>query len=314
MQRVVLIYNPASGWQNRRVAEQIETVAAVLRGAGVSAEAVGTGGPGQAGRQAKEAARAGFDTVLACGGDGTVNEVLQGIVGTGLALGVIPLGTANALATDLGLPSHPEGAARMLLTFAPFRIAAGRISYCRNGGSTEQRYFTVAAGIGPDAHLMYQLNVQLKRRLGYSFYFAQAVRTWATHSYPLFHGELNAGGNGNRRGVDVSQVLAVRISNFGGMLRRLAPGAALQREDLRLVLFKTRSRASYLWYMLAVLCGLSPRVPDIELADAVSIECRAADDAPARVYVEADGEALGNLPCRIEIVPDAVTLLMKNPE
>ena len=107
MRRVALIYNPASGQHSRGRRAAIDKALAVLRSAGVEAEALETLAPGSAGVQAEEAARRGCDTILACGGDGTVHEVLQSLVGTTVALGVVPLGTANALAANLGLHSSP---------------------------------------------------------------------------------------------------------------------------------------------------------------------------------------------------------------
>ncbi|MGA3210043.1 MAG: diacylglycerol kinase family protein [Terriglobales bacterium] len=308
MRKAALIYNPVSGPLRARRMAQIDAAAAVLRGAGIETVHTETHGPGTAGAQALEAVRAGCDAVLACGGDGTIHEVLQGMVSTPVALGVIPLGTANALAIDLGLPSGPAAAAQMLLNAKPVRVAAGKVT-CQKDGAPISRYFTVAAGIGPDAHLMYQLNAQLKRKWGYPIYVAEALRTWATHKYPIFEAELNPTGSRNRV-EKISQLLAVRITNFGNMLRRLAPGAALRRNDLRLVVFRTRSRMRYMEYMTAVLFGWQHRVRDIELLNASTVECRLPKGSAARIYVEADGELLGTLPAQLEIVRDAVTLLI----
>jgi diacylglycerol kinase family enzyme len=285
-----------------------------LRAAGVQAEAVPTRGPGTAGEQAREVVASGVDAVFACGGDGTVHEVLQGMVGTSAAMGVIPLGTANALAVDLGIPRNPAVAVRMLLAAMPTRIATGRMEYCHGAAGSRpdvvSRYFTVAAGIGPDAHLFYSMNYAAKKRFGNPWYYGEAVRVWATHNYPLFEVEYSCGEQQPPQRAEVSQVLAVRITSFGGMLRHLAPGAALKNDCLRLVLFKTRSRVRYLQYMTAVCCGRVPNVAGIEFADATSVQCRPLDGATCRIHAEADGELLGALPARLSIVPDAVTLLM----
>jgi YegS/Rv2252/BmrU family lipid kinase len=313
MRRAALIYNPSSGrWRGRRKG-QIEAALTVLRQAGVAADAFETRGPGSAGEQAREAVRGGCDAVLACGGDGTVHEVLQGMVGGEAALGVIPLGTANALAVDLGLPSSPGPAASLLLLAQPVRIAVGRIVFQDRAGATQSRYFTVAAGIGADADVMYRLDANLKRTFGYAAYVAESLRVWATHRYPWFQADLCLTGDGAGRTEAVSQLLAVRIGNFGGILRNLAPGATLQRDDLRLVAFKTRSRWSYLRFMLGILAGRLPRLEKIELLDATSVVCRDSGKNASRIYVEADGELLGTLPARIEVVPRALRLLMPYP-
>lgn len=107
----------------------------------------------------------------------------------------------------------------------------------------------------------------------------------------------------------VTQLLAVRIRDFGNVLRELAPGASLLRNDFRVVLFKTSSRWRYLLYVVRGALGLGRVITSIELSSATSLRC----DAPASgipVYIEADGELLGQLPADISIVPDALTLLV----
>ena len=103
MQRVVLIYNPASGQHSARRKALIEEALAVLRGAGITAEAIVTEGAGSATSQALEAIRQGCDTILACGGDGTVHEILQGMVGSEVALGVIPFGNSQCAGRRSGV-------------------------------------------------------------------------------------------------------------------------------------------------------------------------------------------------------------------
>src|SRR5690349_15834695 len=114
MRNAVLLYNPFSG--SHRV-DQVHAARDVLRAAGIEAHAIATRAAGSAGEQAREAVAQGADTIFACGGDGTVHDILQGIVGTNAALGVIPLGTANAMAADLGLPHSAKAAAERALTF-----------------------------------------------------------------------------------------------------------------------------------------------------------------------------------------------------
>src|SRR5277367_909991 len=119
--------------------------------------------------------------------------------------------------------------------------------------------------------------------------------------------------NGNGvSSVEVSQLLAVRIRNFGGVLRELAPGASLDRDDLRLVLFHTSSRVAYLRYVLRGLFATNWKVPGIELVHgsrAVCHDVASASRAKSRIFVEADGELLGTLPAEMSMVCDALTLL-----
>jgi diacylglycerol kinase (ATP) len=314
MRRVALIYNPASGQHSSRRASNIENVKAVLRKAGVEADSLETHAPGSAKALAVAAVRQGHDAVLACGGDGTVHEVLQGLVGTDVALGVVPLGTANALAQNLGLGRNPVKAVQALLSARPIQVPVGRIFFQEPNGLEGWRYFTVAAGIGADALLMSSMDPELKRRYGYALYILEAARIWATNPFPLFDARFSGSGNGNgnaaARVEQVSQLLAVRIRSFGGALGVLAPGATLHKNNLSVVAFKTQSRIAYMRFLVATIFGRQTFSRTIELIDADSVECRPLNGSKSSVFVEADGEVLGALPARIELAREKLTLLV----
>ena len=283
---------------------------AVLAEAGVAAEAFTTEEAGSATKLARKAIQQGCDTIFACGGDGTVHEVLQSLVGSDVALGVIPLGTANALAADLGLTASPAKVARALMEATPTRVSVGRIHYHDSDSKSHSRYFTVAAGVGADALLMSRLDARLKRRLGYVLYLIEAFRIWATHSFPLFEAELPPEGEAAGRVVPVSQLLVVRVRSFGGVLRHLAPGASLRNGKLSLLAFKTRSRFRYMLFLLAVIAGRHTFLREVELVESPSVQCRVRNGNKEQLFVEADGEVLGVLPVSIEVVPHALTLLV----
>jgi diacylglycerol kinase (ATP) len=315
MRKAALFYNPLSGRRRERRLADVKAALAVLHRAEVEAIAEPTRGQAEAGEQARHAITEGCDTIFACGGDGTAHDVLQGMVGSQAALGIIPLGTANALAHDLRLPLSAAAAARASLTAKPQRIALGRVEYTDLEGNRGSRFFTVAAGVGVDAHLFYKLNPLVKGHLGMAAYYAKATRLWLTHPMEKFTVEVRQ--EAERKAeqgapAEVSQLLAVRIRNFGGVLRELAPGASLDRDDLRLVLFRTRSRLAYLSYIIRGLVGAEWRVGGIDLLHSLRIDCRprAGVVADSRIFVEADGELLGSLPATITVVPDALTLLV----
>lgn len=312
MERVALIYNPASGQHSARRAAVIEESLGILRAAGVKVEALVTDEAGSAGRLARQAIADGCDTILACGGDGTVHEVLQTVAGTEVALGVVPLGTANALAANLGLAGKPARAVSKLLAAERVQVPVGRIHYMNGTGEAHTRYFLVAAGVGADALLMSRLDAGLKRRLGYALYLWEAVRIWAEGAMPLFEAVLPENGNGTEpeRVLEVSQLLAVRVRSFGGVLNELAPGATLHNGKLRLLAFKTRSRMRYMRFLLAVLAGRHTFNGEIELLKTPSIECRPRNGSSAKVLVEADGEVLGHLPVRLEVAHETTLQLL----
>lgn len=310
MRRVALIHNPQSGqrffMRDKALARAID----VLRQAGIEADELETDGPGSARNLARAAMRNGYDTILACGGDGTVHEALQALVGSEVALGVVPLGTANALAQDLGLGTSPVQAMRKLLTAAPTQVPVGRVFYRDKNGTERSCYFTVAAGIGADALLMASLDAGLKRRFGYVLYLIEATRIWATNPFPLFGALFSMNGNGETRKADISQLLAVRVRSFGGVLGTLAPGATLRNDALSLITFKTRSRFRYLRFLLAVIAGRQTFSNDVELLEATSVECYPRNGSKKTIYVEADGEVLGVLPARMDVAPQTLTLLI----
>jgi diacylglycerol kinase (ATP) len=316
MRKAILLYNPLSGRRRGRRLADVEAALAVLRNAGVEASAAPTRAASDATDQTRQAMAAGCDTVFACGGDGTIHDVLQGLVGTNVALAVIPLGTANSLAHDLRLPLSPADAALAALTAKPRRIAVGRIEYQDLAGNHGTRYFTVTVGIGVDAHVFYKLDPLAKRRFGMAAYCAKATLLWLTHKMENFAVEITEEIAAKRqsRQAEVSQLLAVRIGHFGGVLRELAPGASLERDDLRLVLFHTRSRVAYLRYVLRGLFGTNWKVSGIEVVHSTGAVCRevgsSGSESKPRIFVEADGELLGTLPAEISVVRDAMILLM----
>lgn len=312
IRRAALIYNPASGQRPQKRAARIAQAVAVLNGAGVEIETIATESRESAAEQARQAVREGYDTILACGGDGTAHEVMQGLIGlqNDVALGIIPMGTANALACDLGIPSASARAARTLLDAVPVRVPVGRVFYRDPDGAERSRYFIVAAGVGVDAHFFSRLDSRLKQRFGYAAYLVEALRLWATHSFPMFRASLLETATGATRSVEASQLLAVRISNFGGIVQDLVPGAALSNRHLRVIAIQTQSRLHYLGFMAAVWFRRHSYGKTIELIKASTVTCEELETAASQTFVEADGELLGALPARIEVVPDALSLLV----
>lgn len=315
MRKALLLYNPLSGRRRHRRTADIDAALSVLRAAGVHATASPTRSGPEASEQARQAVAGGYDTIFACGGDGTIHDILQGIVGTPVALAVIPLGTANSLAHDLRIPQAPAAAVKMALSATPKRIAVGRVQHLDLDGNNSVRHFIVAAGVGVDAHLFYKLNIGIKQQLGMLAYYGKATHLWLTHRMEHFTAEfLETGANEPRR-TTVSELLAVRIRNFGGILQELAPGASLDRNDMRLVLFRTTNRIYYLLYVIRGLLRQRWKVRGIELLHGHKISCQALPATTPgkrdpRIYVEVDGELVGTIPAEITVVPDAVTVLV----
>jgi YegS/Rv2252/BmrU family lipid kinase len=316
MRKAALIYNPDSGGSRVRRQAELESVLKLLRDAQVEAHLVLTDSRAHAEEKARQAVFAGCDTIFACGGDGTIHNMIQVLANTAVALAILPMGTANALAHDLGLPMNIAAAARAALHAEPRRVALGRVEYLDFDGKPGSRLFVVAAGAGVDAHLFYKLHAGTKQRMGMSAYYTKAWQLWFSYPMTRFQVQFTETGADQPRRANVTELMAVRIRNFGGVLQELAPGASLERDDIRLVFCRTASRLAYLLYVTRGLLRRSWKIPGIELAHTGRVSCRyvaaPADGSPQtlpKVYVEADGELVGTLPAEITVVPDALTLL-----
>src|SRR5947199_9951985 len=121
-------------------------------------------------------------------------------------------------------------------------------------------------------------------------YYSNALHLRWNHSMRYFEAVFSSNGGELMREARLSEMLAVRINYFGGVLRELAPGASLARNDMRLVLCRTGNRALYLAYVFRGMLGLSHGVPGIVLAHADQVTCRSVPgEKPEKIYVEADG-------------------------
>ena len=261
---------------------------------------------------AQTAATNGADAVLVCGGDGTLNEAINGLAGSRVPLGLLPGGTANMLAREVGLPLDPVRAAAELARWSPRRIPLGRATWCANGASTDAvaaqkeqatRYFVSVAGIGYDAHVVYKLSLRMKLWWGVAGYIMEALRQAFLYPFPGFSCRTD---HGPERIATFAA--AQRAGNYGGWLH-LTPEARFLDDRFTLCLFKSHSRARYFLYAALVLAGQHFQLDDVELVEARKL-CCAPQVAGETIRFELDGELVGTLPATFEIVPDALTLLI----
>lgn len=307
MRKVALIYNPISGQHSEARQRRFDAVLRTLREAGIHVDAWQTDAPDAGARLARKAVTEGYDTVLACGGDGTVHTILQGLAGAQTALGVIPFGTANALAVGLGLAGSPQRAAHKLLHAAPTRVPIGRIFYHDDQGLEQSRYFIVAAGVGPDAQLMASMDAGLKRRFGYVLYLVEGLRIWLRGNFPRFEARF---GTGHPYTRPLSQLLVIRVRSLGGAIGSLVPGASLRSDSLRMLAFATQSRWHYLLFVAGAIAGHHRFSKIVDLFETSEVQCAHFPGGENSLLVEADGEVLGHLPARLTMVDDALTLLV----
>ena len=312
MKKGTLIYNPIAGRRPAKREREVRNAVAVFREAGLEIELAPTVRPAMAHELAKRASANGAEVVLVCGGDGTINEVINGLSPSRVPLGILPGGTANILARELGLPLDPVRAAAEFARWSPRRIPLGKATWGAEGASTNgtsaqnhhpTRYFVTVAGIGYDAHVVYKLSFQMKTTWGVAGYIAEAL--WQAFHYP-FQGFSCRMDDGPDRIATFAA--AQRARNYGGWLH-LTPDARFFDERFNLCLFKSANRARYFLYAALVLARQHFLLPDVELVEARKL-CCAAQAAGQTIRFELDGELVGTLPATFEIVPDALTLLV----
>jgi len=308
----VLIYNPAAGRNRHRRAEQIRQVVLALTALEHRVEVVETTAPGSATSQAQDAAQGNPDAVFACGGDGTIHEVLQGLASeTGeptALMGIIPLGSANALARHLGISLNPLKAALQGISGRPQTIPVGKVTY-----GDRSRYFTVMAGAGPDGALVYGLLAAHKSNLGRLAYSLHAARLFATRRFPPFEIEYLDAETGKICTQKAVSAMAVRVNNLGGVFSGLAGrGASLRDAHLRLLILRPpAARSLPVWFATGWL-GLHRLNPYLSFVNATTYSCRTLSGPAA--HCEADGEWLGRIPMQVSMVPNALRLLVPELE
>jgi diacylglycerol kinase (ATP) len=239
------------------------------------------------------------ELVIACGGDGTVHGVVQGLAKSNVALGLLPLGTANALARNLGLPMDPLAALERLLAFVPTRIPLGVIET-----ANVRRYFLVMAGCGPDGALAHSLSVKEKARFGRQAYYTHAARLFFTRRWPVFEVEYVV--DGHRTKARAVGLMASRVSDLGGAFSGLTGQASLASARLQVKLLRAPAQISFpAWFGLSRVGLPNPWLRTVEVDE---VHCRPVSSRS--VYAQADAEPMGALPITLRVVLDALTLLM----
>lgn len=289
-----LIYNPVAG-RLQRNPRLVPTTLDALRSAGIDAEPLPTAGPGGGLALARECAAKGAKLVVVLGGDGTVNEVVNGLAKTQTALAVLPGGTANCLAVELGLGTNPLRAARSAGSWQPHRIGLG----LAEATGREPRYFTVMAGAGFDAQVVRQVDPLLKRMLGKGAY-------WAAGFMSVFRRLPELEVRNGKNYAKVSFALASRVRNYGGDLE-IAKTIRITDPKFETVLFEGQFAYRYLKYLSGVLLDQHRGMDGVHVTLTDDLDLRPSSNET--IYLQLDGEQYGQLPARLRIVPDALTLM-----
>jgi diacylglycerol kinase (ATP) len=289
--RTIVVFNPTAG-QAEALERELNGAAEVWREHGWSVELHPTQAPGDGQRLAQEAAAAGYDLVIAAGGDGTINEVINGLAGTRTALATLPLGTMNVWARELNMPLQPRAAAEALRDWQVRTIDLGRAG---------ERYFLLMAGIGFDAAITAGVRADQKRRLGALAYVItgveQALRIRGARTRLILDGRSIKG-----------RVLMVVVGNtqlYGGLVK-ITHRASIDDGMLDVCVIRGDNFFSAVRHTIAILRQRYSHDPEIEYYRARTIQVVARPRLPVQV----DGDVIGLTPMTFAVVPGALRALL----
>ena len=298
-----MILNPKAG-RARTFMDQLNGLNSVFAKHNFAVELFQTtAAPGSA-RELAHAAAAVCDLVVACGGDGTVHGVLQGVANTPACLGVLPFGTANALARNLGLPAHPVAALEKLLHFSAREIPLGLAET-----EGESRWFTVMAGAGPDGRRIHERKGAAKSQVGRTAYYAEAARLFLSRSFPAFRIDYRPVGSQQWKTLDAVAMMASRIPNLGGLFGGCTPDSRLHHPHLLVQLLAAPAHLSLPAWIAIGESRLRIPNPWLTTVEVEELRCSALKSG-AETFAQVDGECMGSIPLSIQIQPGGLRLLM----
>lgn len=298
MTNAILIANPNAA---RTAVLTLRSIEQVMRSAGWNVEVLATGGPGDARRLAEYGVAKGVDVVAVFGGDGTTMQAAAALVGTEVALGLLPGGTGNLLAGNLRLPTNPVKAAEVMVRGAPKRLDLGRME--RPDGV---HYFAVACGSGVDARVMVETPSALKHKWGMMAYVATTLRILPEIRNIPFRVSVD----GIEHDIDAAMLMVANCGEVIPPLVKLGEGITPHDGLLDLVVFQASSfggSVRAVWDLLRDASGTFGK--DVFVGYARGREIRVVSlDGPQPVQMDGDGG--GETPFTATIVPGAIAVMM----
>lgn len=285
--RVLVIHNPTAGWRRRR---KFEKFLSALVDEEVEVDVRPTTKRGDAEAFAREADPKAIDVIAVAGGDGTINEVINGLADSSIPLAIMPLGTANVLAHEIGLQMTPREIARIIAHAAPRPISLGVV----NG-----RRFVMMAGFGFDAYVVSQVNPGVKKLLGKTAYVISTVCALFAFQFPRYRVSIDD------QQYDVASAVIANGHFYGGTFI-CAPDARLEDPSLHVVLFMSPGILRTIRYAIWLALGRLHRLPDVKIIPATGVVVEKLNGDP----VQGDGDILAHLPARISLAPEPLAVLM----
>jgi len=249
-----------------------------------------TNGPGEARALAEEAVLNGCERVVAAGGDGTINEVVNGLAGSPTALGLLPLGTMNVFATELGLPIGNLRKCWEVIEHGHIQA----VDLLR----ANDHHFVQLAGVGFDAQIVAATSFDFKKSLGPLSYVISATQI-ASNKPPLLSVR---GGGGTREG---SFVLIGNGRYYGGPFV-LFKDARIDDGMLDVLIFKNLGYLDIVRYLQAIVLGNHTALSDVEYFQTAQVRVTSLGPVP----VEVDGDVIGTLPVTFKVAPKSLRVLI----
>lgn len=294
--RAFVVLNPVAG--HCEVGVVREGLDRHLAAAGIAYQVYETTGQERLSEIVRSVIHEGFDTFVAVGGDGTISGVVDGLVHTGFPLGILPVGTVNALARELNIPLDLERALGLLVgEHATLNMDVGRI---------EGHYFALNASIGVSTSTIEVIDQQEKRRLGPFAYLGPGIKALFGAQPHDFEIEID----GHSRHWRASEVVIANGGTVGDPVLRWGPDVRVDDGRLDLCVVRARSLLDYLllaWDLLWRSQRQDRRLRCQQVSHSVSIQ------AKERMPVQADGEIVGETPIQIEVLPHAVQVIVPVP-
>lgn len=289
---IILICNPAAKSMSEA---KIERARRLLEQKDCRVELLLTKQRGEAEQLAKDATKRAPSVIIAAGGDGTFNEVANGIAGAEIPMAILPLGTTNVLAKELGIPDNIEGALEVALNNTPKNVSLGKIAIVRDS-SPVSRYFILMAGIGFDGEAVFGINETFKKISGKGAYLYSGIKTLVR----FVPDELTVTVDGKT--YTAYSLIVGNASKYGGHFR-VTPDVRLIDPILHVCLFKGGKRFDTFRYILGIVTGSHLKFADVEYLKAGQIAIK------GRAHIQLDGDCFGMTPAEISIVPNALRLI-----
>ncbi len=300
IRNAVIIFNPAAGRLRRGGSNGLPEAVRILAQAGIEAALRPTDAPGSATRLAHDAVQHGSHLVIACGGDGTLHEVVNGLAVSRVPLALLPAGTANVLAKELKLSWNLASAAKQIVRGRLQRIALGQA--LPENPSAEPHYFIALAGAGVDADMVHRVSPALKKRYGKGAYWVAGIEEFLTYSYPMFRAD-------SKEEQRLGSYVAIGRTKAHGFPVSITDRANLFGDDFEVALFTNRSNWRSFLHGWAAILGRLRSTRDIHFWRTREIRCTPENNEQV-IHVQADGELIGTLPMTFRVIPDALTLVI----